>query len=951
MIQDDDETPMPSSTTMAAETELPATQETSSSSSEDEAVGPPRRMSFAERTSRRVARNPHTHLWIALITAMTISVLGMYFGQFTISLEKIGWPCRGTLIANRQTQWMLIFRNREKLSKKNNSHVWRNLTTTVQLGWEVNRADTANATGKGNKTLTNPGNNNTLEAQGHNETLDEQGINKTLEEQGNMTSLHHTPTDIMTLLDQCDVDMYNRAEFFERSKLWPVWKVTGSNSSALDPLVLQELCMAEEQTQAILHANGLCFGCGNGQCLPPFSLVFYVRFSLPNGFGMTCQELAQAYAPIQHATEQEMTKCVQYLRGVTDFLYDAEIDRGPCPSIFSPHLVDNLFDKTGRVTYTSSIFVTYRNRTDIKLMYKYAQEFDHGGSHLKGAYDTQISHFIEFYGTTRALKDIPLAAGSAMITAMAMLIHTRSPFLTLMGILEICLSFPLAYTVYRLIGGITFFPVLNPVGLFISFALGADHIFVAVDRWKNQRNDHPDATTEEIASKALPGAGQAMVLTTITTAIAFLTTALCPVVPIKLFGIFVGLLIAIDFIFDVLVMFPSLCIYDGYRFKENCFMEIRCFRSQSQPPRNKSDCPLEDSEEEAKVGDEDNMNFKHDAASQGKDATPPYIPPENRALIRRILTSYYNFLHRWRWSLMALTLAALGVCIYFATKLEPPQASFDIKFLVDSVEYEEARTFRNELLFTTLLSQSGGTANIIFGVTPADTGNHMDPYTWSELVLDDSFDPSSEPAQIYMRDFCSNLWAQEFADPTGNCSINVFDKWLQIQADLLEDERNASYTQHCAGATAMPLIQDVFHPCLSAWAQQENNTKILAWDGKVRVVWIEFKSRVRQQSARKLLGSEWRLIEGWMLETAKGAPTGVANAYFTSFEWWLWDTFNAVYQSAIGSAAITIVISGIVIFISSKSLSMTIFSAISVTYVLVSVASMMVAIGMTLGFL
>ena len=51
-------------------------------------------------------------------------------------------------------------------------------------------------------------------------------------------------------------------------------------------------------------------------------------------------------------------------------------------------------------------------------------------------------------------RDMTLAVGSAGVTIIAMLIHTKSPFLTLMGLLQILLSFPLAYFVYYFIAGL-----------------------------------------------------------------------------------------------------------------------------------------------------------------------------------------------------------------------------------------------------------------------------------------------------------------------------------------------------------------------------------------------------------------------------------------------------------------------------------------------------------------
>ena len=62
-------------------------------------------------------------------------------------------------------------------------------------------------------------------------------------------------------------------------------------------------------------------------------------------------------------------------------------------------------------------------------------------------------------------------------------------------------------------------------------------------------------------------------------------------------------------------------------------------------------------------------------------------------------------------------------------------------------------------------------------------------------------------------------------------------------------------------------------------------------------------------------------------------------------------SFLAQRRTAYGSAGIAIGASALVILLSSRSLVMTVFSVMSIAYVLASVTSMMVAAGWTLGFL
>lgn len=227
------------------------------------------------------------------------------------------------------------------------------------------------------------------------------------------------------------------------------------------------------------------------------------------------------------------------------------------------------------------------------------------------------------------------------------------------------------------------------------FALGADDIFVAVDKWKNARLEHKKASTQEIAAIALPDAAQSMFLTTVTTAVAFFGTAICPVAPLKLFAVFNGLLISFDYILCVFLVFPALCLYDKWvlRGTNYCVSCHCCHR-------------LEAHGEDALEGD------NHEETSE--------------SFIRRLLTKLYNAIHTGRWALVVVCIAATVVAGVFAATLELPDSS-DVRVLDSSNEHEKNYEWRLKLLDSVLEKQSGSVARIIWGVRAGDTGNHNDP--------------------------------------------------------------------------------------------------------------------------------------------------------------------------------------------------------------------------------
>jgi predicted RND superfamily exporter protein len=217
-------------------------------------------------------------------------------------------------------------------------------------------------------------------------------------------------------------------------------------------------------------------------------------------------------------------------------------------------------------------------------------------------------------------------------------------------------------------------------------------VFVAVDKWKNARLDYPKASTEFIAAVALPDAAGAMFLTTLTTSIAFFATSICPVAPVKMFAIFCGLLIMLDYIMCVLLIFPTLCIYDKalQAGRANCCISISCCR-RNQP--------------------------------QGEGDEIDETTEEKPSLIRRILFGYYNLLHKARWGLFIICFAALAVSAYYATTLDLP-VTLDVRLLDETNQFEQNYRWRQKLLNDVLVKSAGSNAYAFWGITPADTGDH-----------------------------------------------------------------------------------------------------------------------------------------------------------------------------------------------------------------------------------
>jgi len=1024
---------------------------------------------FLERRAIMMSRYPKTYFWIAFIISVVLSFIGFRFGGFKVEPDSSGWNSRGTLLGNRQTQLMLVQANQNYLFYDNNGDAWDDLLNNVQKGWQSSDDDDSddddsndNESGASSRRLQDLRHRESLLLQQH------QSENQHLDDNYsyNYTSILHNEELFSSLLDRslqqqeqeqeqqqqqdekldqdssimtsssssitsstatnttrhrrhmsmfsCDWGWYTDGRMTSGSRLWPIWKTNSNTLSALSANVIKDLCIAEENTQRFLQQNGLCYGCANNQCLPPYSIVFYIRLLISGGMNMDCTTLSNSWTPIrQKELEQDWKLCVNELLPDDDDDDDTtsrgkknnQLPESCDNSLFYTSMIDSMFHQTGNIHYTSSIFATPDTKSDIKELYDNVPNYDRGSASnlIEGAYDTQKNDFGLLLSDRSIGRDMSLAAGSAFISGLAILVHTRSCFLTTVGIIQITLSFPLSYFVYTFFGGLKFFPFLNFIGVFVIFALGADHVFVAVDKWKNARLKYGNrASTEFVAAHALPDAAGAMLLTTSTTAVAFFGTAICPVAPIKLFAIFCGLLITLDYLLDILLIFPCLIIYDQNRYKNNCCLTCNC-RNKVEQEQEKVDggddnCNhnnhhdnfnhniknLEEGNNTKNHDNDDDDDSNNDKQCQkhqqqeDEDDDDDVVDvakgihmddygdhednnndnkmqedEKKQSLIHCILSTYYVYLHMFRWPLFIGSLIALLLCGYYASQLALPSSS-EVRILGPQIEYEKNFQWRGNLLNEEIKKNSGSKAFIIWGTNPADTGDHNNPATWSQLVLDDEFDLSSIDAQEYMKDFCTDLFEQKFASKISSeyyCPITMLDYWLKMQSLKPYALQDSSYQLHCNNATGVPIPEDTFHPCLVGFSKQYNITTVLSRAGIVKIMYVVFNCRKTFDAPNHELASEWELIENWVNTKQSTAPNGVNKAYFSALMFWWYDTNTQMFKTAIGAAAIAIAAAAIVILISSRSIILTIFSVLSVAFVLSSVTASMASMGWTLGFL
>jgi len=339
--------------------------------------------------------------------------------------------------------------------------------------------------------------------------------------------------------------------------------------------------------------------------------------------------------------------------------------------------------------------------------------------------------------------------------------------------------------------------------------------------------------------------------------------------------------------------------------------------------------------------------FAGDRTGEGERQAVSEI--ERPTLMHRMLEAYYALLHRYRWLVLAVVTAGTVTCLVFALQMSQPVTS-EVTLLPDSNEYAKHMAWKQNLLSNQLLREENK-AKVIWGLKPADTGDHLDPSNWTTLVLDETFDPKSADAQSYLLNFCDRLF-ETFGQVSEDyqCPMVEFDEWLKDQS--FSATPTDAYVQHCDEASSVPVAPEVFDPCMIAWSELHEVTSVLQTQGRVRILEVEAKSNIFYDSPQSELKKEWTAYEEWLEDERQiSAPSGANQMFHSDLSYWWFDVNQQMLKTAIGAMGIALAAASVVIFISSRSFVLTVFAGFSVLYVLAAATASLVGLGWNLGFL
>lgn len=299
-----------------------------------------------------------------------------------------------------------------------------------------------------------------------------------------------------------------------------------------------------------------------------------------------------------------------------------------------------------------------------------------------------------------------------------------------------------------------------------------------------------------------------------------------------MFAIFLGLLIIFDYILCVLLVFPALCLYDKWNhYGSCCCVSVGCCKSNGSE--------------------------------------------KSESLIRRILSVYYDFFHRFRYILVAVVVAATVLCAIIASRLELPSTS-EVRLLNESNELEQVFLWKFNLFAADLDRKEGSKVWAVWGLKPDDTGNHNDPTLSSAVVLDDSFDPTPEENQLHLLNFCIDLFEEDFSTPVQDslCAMKLFDGWLA--AESTSSSPSLAYVDNCGGSSNIPVAPGDFNACMIGFTDEQFPKGIYYVDGEVKIISMQYRHvGVAFDSAYDIIDNAWSKLTMFLENQNAKAPGGV----------------------------------------------------------------------------
>ncbi|XP_070842923.1 protein dispatched homolog 1 [Chaetodon trifascialis] len=538
------------------------------------------------------------------------------------------------------------------------------------------------------------------------------------------------------------------------------------------------------------------------------------------------------------------------------------------------------------------------------------------------------------------LTDTVYPAIAIVIVLLVMCVYTRSVFITLMTIIAIISSLIVSYFLYRMVFNFEFFPFMNLTALIILVGIGADDAFVLCDVWNYTKFDKPHAELAETVSVTLQHAALSMFVTSFTTAAAFYANYVSNITAIRCFGVYAGTAILVNYILMVTWLPAVVVLHERYL--------PNVFPCSKPPQQERGYC----------------TRMFWAGLCQKANKCLFTVSEASRIFFEKVLPCIVIKLrYLWLFWFLAITVGgAYVVCVNPKMKLPSLElAEFQVfrsshPFERYDAEYKKLfmfeRVHHGEDLHMPI--------TIIWGVTPVDNGDPLNPKNKGKLMLDTSFNIASPASQLWILNFCQKLRNQSFVFQSEeqdftSCFIETFKQWMENQ-----DCEEASVYPCCSQST-FPYKQEVFELCIKRAIMELDRSTNYHLDSKtpgprfdindtIRAIVLEFQSTYLFTLAYEKMYQFYREVDAWISEELRYAPAGLSHGWFIS-NLEFYDLQDSLSDGTLVSMALSVAVAFSVMLLTTWNVIISLYAILSIAGTIFVTVGSLVLLGWELNVL
>ncbi|KAL2082725.1 hypothetical protein ACEWY4_022543 [Coilia grayii] len=537
------------------------------------------------------------------------------------------------------------------------------------------------------------------------------------------------------------------------------------------------------------------------------------------------------------------------------------------------------------------------------------------------------------------LTDTVYPAIAIVIVLVVMCLYTRSVFITLMTMIAIISSLIVSYFLYRVVFSFEFFPFMNLTALIILVGIGADDAFVLCDVWNYTKFDKPNSELSETVGVTLQHAALSMFVTSFTTAAAFYANYVSNITAIRCFGVYAGTAILVNYILMVTWLPAVVVLHERYLL--NLFP---CSRSPHHRPCSTAAFWV--------------------GLCQRANKCFFTVSEASRIFFEKVLPCIVIKLrYLWLFWFLAFTIGgAYVVCVNPKMKLPSLELS-EFQVFRSSHPFERYDSEYKKLFMFERVHHGEDLhmpITIIWGVTPVDTGDPLNPKNKGKLTLDTTFNISSPASQEWILHFCQKLRNQSFVFQSEeqdftSCFMETFKQWMDNQ----DCEEAPVYP--CCSQSTFPYKQEVFELCIKRAIMELDRSTIYHLDSKtpgprfdindtIQAIVLEFQSTYLFTLAYEKMHQFYHEVDSWIKEELKNAPNGLNSGWLVS-NLEFYDLQDSLSNGTLIAMALSVVVAFSVMLLTTWNIIISLYAIISIAGTIFVTVGSLVLLGWELNVL